>query len=82
VTYRKKRIESKFLPDLPVLSFDTAAGGVGELRAKLEREGPPIGDAGMHIAAIAPARGLTVATANERRFRRVPRLEVENWLRE
>jgi predicted nucleic acid-binding protein len=35
----------------------------------------------MRIAAIALSRGLKVVTANERHFRRVPKLGVENWLR-
>ena len=34
----------------------------------------------MRIAAIALARGLKVITGNERHFRRVPGLEMENWL--
>lgn len=75
-------LESAILPDLPVLSFDTAAAWrYGELRAELEREGVLIGDADMRIAAIALSRGLRIVTGNERHFRRVPGLEVENWLR-
>lgn len=77
-----ERIESTILLDLPVLSFDTvAAWRYGELRAELERSGTPIGDADMRIAAIALSHGLKVVTGNERHFRRVPELEVENWLR-
>lgn len=44
------------MPDLPVLSFDTAAAWrYGELRAELEREGTPIGDAGMRTIEIGKA---------------------------
>ncbi len=76
-----ERIEDTLLPNLPVLPFDTAAARrYGELRAGLEQRGTPIGDADMRIAAIALARGLKVVTSNERHFRRVPGLEVENWL--
>jgi tRNA(fMet)-specific endonuclease VapC len=32
------------------------------------------------IASHALAEGLTVVTANEAEFRRVPGLSVENWL--
>jgi tRNA(fMet)-specific endonuclease VapC len=68
---------------LPVLPFDAAAARRdGEVRARLERLGPPIGDADLRIAAIALARGLTVVTANARHFQRVPGLTVENWLEE
>lgn len=74
-------LETRLLPNLPVLSFDLrAAQRYGELRAELERRGTPLGDADMRIAAIALARGLTVVTGNVRHFQRVPDLQVENWL--
>lgn len=75
------RIETVVPTDLPVLPFDAAAARkYGEVRADLERKGTPIGDADLRIAAIALSRRLTVVTANERHFRRVPDLAVENWL--
>ena len=78
-----ERIEDTLLPNLPVLSFDTtAARRYGQLRAEMERKGTPIGDADMRIAAIALVHGLKVVTGNERHFRRVPALVVENWLEE
>ena len=53
----------------------------GELRARLERSGGPIGANDMLIAAQALTVGLTLVTANEREFSRVPGLTIENWLR-
>ena len=50
------------------------------LRLALERAGTPIGGNEMLIAAHALALGLTLVTANEREFSRVPGLAVENWL--
>ncbi|MDQ3862458.1 MAG: type II toxin-antitoxin system VapC family toxin [Actinomycetota bacterium] len=77
-----ERIEETLLPELPILPFDTAAARrYGELRELLERRGTPIGDADTRVASIALSRGLTVVTGNERHFRQVPQLEVENWLR-
>lgn len=74
------RIEEA-LSGLPILPFDTAAARVyGELRARLERGGTPIGDADTRIAAIALSRDLTVLTANTRHFERVAGLRTENWL--
>lgn len=76
-----KKIEDTLLPNLPVLSFDApAARCYGEIRAALERNGTPIGDADVRIAAIARSRDLKVVTGNVRHFRRVPNLEIENWL--
>ena len=78
-----ERIENSLLPDLSVLPFDaSAARRYGEVRAALEERGTPIGDADMRIAAIALARDLKVVTGNDRHFRRVPGLEVENWMEE
>ena len=75
------QIETRLLPELPVLPFDAAAARrYGEVRSELEQRGTPVGDADLRIAAIALARGLTVVTGNERHFRRVPDLSVENWL--
>jgi predicted nucleic acid-binding protein len=75
------RFETKLLPNLRVLSFDTqAAYKYGQVRDELERNGVPIGDADLRIAAIALARGFTMVTGNTNHFRRVPGLPVENWL--
>lgn len=76
-----RRIEETLVAELPVLPFDAAAARrYGELRAELERRGTPIGDADTRVAAIALSRGLAVVTGNERHFRQVPDLAVENWL--
>ena len=76
-----ERIEGALLPNLPVLPFDAAAARrYGELRADLERQGTPIGEADLRIGAIALSRGLTVVTGNVRHFQRIPDLPVENWL--
>ena len=77
-----QRIDETLLPELPILPFDAdAARRYGELRAKLERRGTPIGDADTRVASIALSRGLTVVTGNERHFQQVPELEIENWLK-
>jgi tRNA(fMet)-specific endonuclease VapC len=52
-----------------------------ELRTELERRGHPISANDMLIAAHALALGCTLVTDNEREFRRVPDLKVENWIR-
>ncbi|MEX2228045.1 MAG: PIN domain-containing protein [Dehalococcoidia bacterium] len=75
------RIERTLLANLLLLAFDALAARVyGELRASLEREGRPIGDADTRIAAIALARDLVVVTGNVRHFASIDGLRVENWL--
>jgi tRNA(fMet)-specific endonuclease VapC len=53
----------------------------GELRARLEQAGQPMGANDLLIAAHAVALGHTVVTDNEREFSRIDNLQVENWLR-
>jgi len=67
-----------FLPalDLPA----NAAHEYGEIRAYLERKGEIIGGNDMWIAAHAKAEGLVLVTNNEREFKRVPGLKVQNWV--
>ena len=65
---------------LPVMGLpETAAAACGTMRADLERKGQMIGNNDLWIAAHAKAAGLTLVTNNEREFRRVRGLKVENW---
>jgi tRNA(fMet)-specific endonuclease VapC len=71
---------STFLLPLSVIEFsEQDARAAGELRAELKRSGRPIGPYDLLIAAQARSRGLAVVTANEREFRHVSGLVVENW---
>ena len=70
-----------FLSPFEVLPFDERVGAVyGEVRAKLERRGTPIGPLDTLIAAHALALGVTLVTNNEREFARVAGLRWENWV--
>jgi len=51
----------------------------GQIRADLERAGTPIGPLDTMIAAHALSLGLIIVTDNEREFRRVPGLKIQNW---
>jgi tRNA(fMet)-specific endonuclease VapC len=65
---------------LPVMGLpETVADAYGTMRAELERKGQMIGNNDLWIAAHAKAAGLTLVTNNEREFRRVRGLKVENW---
>ncbi len=70
----------EFLAPFEILSYnDMAARRYGGVRAHLERQGTPIGSMDMLIAAHALALDCTLITNNEREFRRVPSLKIENW---
>lgn len=58
-----------------------AAGDFGEIKTALLSKGKPIGSYDTLIASHARHIGATVVTNNEREFRRVPGLVVENWLK-
>ena len=65
---------------LPAMSLpDTAAEAYGTIRAELESKGEMIGNNDLWIAAHAVAAGFTLVTNNEREFRRVRRLKMQNW---
>ncbi len=53
----------------------------GRLRARLEREGQPIGGNDLLIAAQSIALGVTLVTDNLSEFSRIAELSCENWLR-
>ena len=55
------------------------ARATAALRAALQKKGRPIGAYDALIAGCALARGLVLVTSNEREFRRVSGLQVENW---
>jgi tRNA(fMet)-specific endonuclease VapC len=63
-----------------VLSLpETAAGTYGMVRADLERRGERIGNNDLWIAAHALAANLVLVTNNEKEFRRVKSLRIQNW---
>lgn len=75
-------IVKDFVGRLLVLSWDSqAAEHYGKLRAVLERQGTPIGNMDLMIAAQALSQNLIVVTNNVQHFERVPQLRVENWVK-
>jgi tRNA(fMet)-specific endonuclease VapC len=69
-----------FLRPLAILEFTSEdAAAYASVRAKLERAGTPIGPLDTLIASQAFGRKLALVSNNEREFRRVAGLAVENW---
>lgn len=70
------------LSRLAVVAWDAPADrAYADLRAALERRGTPIGANDMLIAAHALSLDCILVTDNEDEFRRVPGLQVDNWIR-
>lgn len=77
-----RKVLERFTEHVPVLPIDEAAAAhYGQLRAVLEQRGEIIGNNDLWIAAHALARKLVLVTNNEREFRRVPGLKLQDWAR-
>ena len=78
---RTMRLLANFLRPLTVLDFTSDdARAYATVRAKLEQGGTPIGPLDTLIAAQAVARKLTLVSNNEREFKRIVGLRIQNWL--
>ena len=65
---------------LPVMELPMRTGEFyGSIRAILAAKGSMIGNNDLWIAAHAKAAGLILVTNNEREFRRIQGLEIQNW---
>lgn len=72
---------AQFLLPLEIVNFDRAAATIyGDIRARLEKEGTPIGSLDTLIAAQALSLPVTLITNNIKEFSRVPNLKSENWV--
>jgi predicted nucleic acid-binding protein len=70
------------LAALTVLPFDESAGRrFGILKADLESRGEPLDDLDLQIASIAIENNLSLVTNNTDHFKRVQKLELQNWIR-
>src|SRR3990172_3695005 len=70
-----------FLGEFSILPLDNSAREVyGRLRTGLERRGEVIGAHDMLIAAHALALDATLVTNNEKEFKRIKGLRIENWV--
>ena len=84
--YKSKQIKKnikrldEFLSPFEIISYDESASiHYGKIRSYLEKKGTIIGPLDMLIAAHALSEKLTVITNNEKEFKRVKGLKVENW---
>jgi tRNA(fMet)-specific endonuclease VapC len=70
----------EFVRILPALSLPESAAEIyAATRAELESKGQVIGTHDLWIAAHALASDLILVTSNEKEFRRVRGLKIQNW---
>lgn len=66
---------------MDILPFDKRAALIyGDVRSSLEKRGETIGSIDLLIAAHALSLDLILVTNNEKEFRRVDGLKIENWV--
>jgi len=69
-----------FVRHLSIMAWDKeAAEHYGNIRAFLRVEGNMIGSMDMMIAAYTRSQKMILVTNNEKHFKRVPKLKIENW---
>jgi len=81
-THRKENQHrlDEFLAPLEILVYDEiAARTYGDIRFQLEKRGKLLGPLDILIAAHALSQNLIMVTNNDREFKRIKNLEVENW---
>ena len=81
-TYRNENQHrlDEFLAPLEILAYnEIAARTYGDIRFQLENRGKPIGPLDLLIAAHTLSQNLTMVTNNDKEFKRIKNLEVENW---
>jgi len=71
----------EFLQPLVILDFNPEDSKVyGRIRAELEAGGKIIGAMDILIASMALSRELVLITNNEKEFKRIKNLKIENWV--
>ncbi len=71
---------TEFLAPFDILDFDSrAAGQYGMLREALVQKGKLIGPYDLLIASQALANDLTLVTNNQKEFRQIKQLKLEDW---
>ena len=78
---RNKIALSEFLAPVTILNYDDkAAMKYGIIRTELEKKGQIIGPLDLLIATHALSENLILITNNEKEFKKIKQLKVENWV--
>jgi tRNA(fMet)-specific endonuclease VapC len=72
----------EFLQPLEIADYSQSdAEEYGKIRFELEKKGVPIGAMDLLIASQASGRELILVTNNEKEFKRIKGLRIENWVK-
>jgi tRNA(fMet)-specific endonuclease VapC len=71
----------RFVTYVSIVNFDDTAGNkYARIRCSLEAVGTPVAIADLMIAACAKAKKAVLVTNNVKHFKKIPNLEIENWI--
>lgn len=76
---RNNKALSNFLSGVQILPIFDALDTFAIEKAKLKKAGRPVDDFDLLIGASAIANGLIMVTNNEKHFKRLSGLKLENW---
>jgi tRNA(fMet)-specific endonuclease VapC len=75
------RLLEDFLAYLNIISFDGNDSNIAaNVRTRLEKKGEVIGPYDLLIASQAISRELILVTNNEKEFKRIKEIQLENWI--
>ncbi|WP_411824645.1 type II toxin-antitoxin system tRNA(fMet)-specific endonuclease VapC [Leptospira sp. 'Mane'] len=75
------RILEDFLGYLNIIPFEGSDSNVAaNVRTRLEKKGEVIGPYDLLIASQAISRELILVTNNEKEFKRIKEIQLENWI--
>jgi tRNA(fMet)-specific endonuclease VapC len=78
---RRKQL-NEFVSQVAVFQFGAKEAAIAALvRANLERKGTPIGPYDTLIAGIALSTKSTLVTHNTKEFKRIKKLNIEDWFK-
>lgn len=70
----------EFLQPLEILEYTTQdSEAYGRIRFDLELKGRPVGAMDLLIASQAVSKSMILVTNNEKEFKKIKNLKVENW---
>ncbi len=77
-----KQKAANFLFPFEIVPFDSSAAEVyASIRYELQKAGKPIGGNDLIIASTVLATNSVLVTNNEKEFKRIPKLKIDNWVR-
>ncbi|EMY79689.1 PIN domain protein [Leptospira weilii serovar Ranarum str. ICFT] len=78
---KNREVVLSFLDPFEIIGFNDRESEIyAEVRSDLEIQGIPIGPNDLVIASVVLSSNGILVTNNEKEFKRIPNLKLENWL--